>query len=475
MAMTQKVRSLVSLLALAAVAAGVGLYAYYGVHVKQEAEKTEKEKKEKLFPDLDKTKLAQITVTAKGETTVLAHSKSPESWNLLSPVSTLGDKGTIESLIDRLAQMKSKSVVEEKAADLKKYGLDKPSIKVVAKTEDGKEYVLRCGEENAFDSSVYVALGDSSDVIGAEGNFKYAVEKTPFDLRDKRIVTVEESEISGLEVTTPNAERYQLTKQDGKWKLIAPLVDRADDQAVTKILSALRNLRASKYVTDTAGPDDVAKHKLDKPKMEALLTLTSGARMTLLWSQSDDGATTYVRRKEATFIAEVPGGVFADVGVTASSLRDKSLLTFEKDKVAKVTFALADGPLTLERKKPEGDAGKSEDWSITAPAPAEAKKWKMNSVLWGLSSLKATGIAEDAATDLAKYGLDKPTKTVTLFDADGKELGTLAFGKEDGNQVFARSTAETRIFQVEKTRMGELPSSRADLEEIKAADAGAAK
>ncbi|HEY3449488.1 MAG TPA: DUF4340 domain-containing protein [Myxococcales bacterium] len=476
MAMTQKMRSLLSLLALAAVAGGAGLYAYYGVHLKQEAEKAKKEKDEKLFADLDKTKLAQVTVTAKGETTVLAHSKTPEQWNLISPVNTLADKGTIEALVDRLGQMKSKSVVEEKAADLKKYGLDKPAIKVVAKTEDGKEFVLRCGEENSFDSSIYVALGDSHDVVSAEGSFKNAVERTTFDLRDKRVAPVEESEIAALELTTPDSLHIQLTKQDGKWKLLAPIADRGDDQAVNKLVSAIRNLRAIKFVTDTASADDVARYQLDKPRAEAVLTLTSGARMTLTWQQitQDSKTTTYARRKEATFIAEVPDAIVADLNVKPGDLRDKSLITFDKDKVAKVTFALAEGPFTLERKKPEGDAGKSEDWTITAPTPGVAKKWKMNSVLWGLSSMKATGIAEDNAADLAKYGLDKPAKAVTLFDGEGKELGTVAFGKEEADKVYARNTAETRVFQVEKSRMGELPSARADLEEVKA-DAGAPK
>ena len=476
MAMTQKIRSLLSMLVLAALAAGAGLYAYYGVHVKQEKEKTEKEKKEKLFPDLDKAKLAQVTVTAKGETTVLAHSKDPEAWNLVSPVNTLADKSTIESLVERLGSMKSKSVVEEKAADLAKYGLEKPAIKVVAKSEDGKELVLRCGEENSFDNSVYVALGDSSDVLSAEGGFKPAVEKTTFDLRDKRLAPVEETELATLEVTAESG-KYQLSRQDGQWKVLAPIADRADDQVVGKIVGALRNLRVTRFVTDTATAEDVTRHGLHKPKLEAVITLTSGVRMSLTYAQLDqDGKkTTYARRREATFIAEVPESILKDLDVPAVELRDKSLLTFDKDKVMKASFVLADGALTLERKKPEGDAGKSEEWAITGPAAGEAKKWKMNSVLWGLSSLKATGIAEDNAADLARYGLDKPTKSVTLFDGEGKELGTVAFGKEEADKVFARNTAEARVFQVEKARMGELPSSRSDLEEVKAADAGAAK
>lgn len=476
MAMNQKTRSLVTLLVLAAAAAGAGAYAYYGVQLKQEKEKTEKEKKEKLFPDLDKTKLTQLTVTAKGETTVLSFTRSPaEAWNLVSPVSALADKGAVEQVIDRLATLKSKSVVEEKSADLKKFGLERPALKVAAKTEDGKEYVLRAGDENGFDSSIYVALGDSTDVLQAEGGLKYALEKTSFDLRDKRIAPFEDAEITGLDVTLDGA-RYSLAKREGKWAMTAPLADRADEQTVTRILGVLRGLRANRFVTDTASPDDLARHGLDRPKAEVVLTFAAGHRMTLTASeQEQDGKkTAYARRREATFIAEVPESIFKDLDVKAADLRDKTLLAFDKDQVAKATFALGADGLTLERKKPEGDAGRSEDWAITAPTPGEARKWKMNSVLWGLSSMRAAGIAEDAATDLAKYGLDKPTKQIDLFDAAGKPLGAVAFGKEDGDKVYARNTAETRIFQVEKSRMGELPSSRSDLEEPKPVDGGTA-
>ena len=476
MAMNPKTRSLLSLLVLAALALGAGLYAYYGVQVKQEKEKAAKERKEKLFPDLDKAKLTQLTVTAKGETTVLSRSKSTDPWSLVSPVTALADKAAVDSLIDRLASMRSKSVVEEKAADLKRYGLDPPSIKIVAKAEDGTELVLRCGEENSFDSSVYVAMGGSNEVLSAEGGFKYALEKTTFDLRDKRLVPVEESEIAGIEVTAPGG-RYQLAKEEGRWRIVQPFADRADDQAVGKIVNAIRNLRATRFVTDTASAPDLAKVGLDKPKAEATLSLTSGVKMALEWSQisEPDKKTTYARRRDATFIAEVPETILAELDVKPADLRDKSLLTFDKDQVAKATFTLSDGTLTVERKKPEGDAGRSEEWVVTAPSPGEAKKWKMSSVLWGLSSLKAASIVEDKATDFAKYGLDKPSRSVTLFGSDGKELGTLSFGKEEADKVFARNAAEPRVFAVDKARLGELPASRADLEEAKAADGGTAK
>lgn len=231
-------------------------------------------------------------------------------------------------------------------------------------------------------------------------------------------------------------------------------------------------------MTDTANPEANAAHGLDKPRLVVTLTLTGGARMTLTASLHQDGdeKKAYARRAEATFIAEVPEAIFKDLDVKPADLRDKSLITFERDKVAKVSFVLGEEPITLERARAQGDAGRADDWTITLPTPGRARKWKMNSVLWGLSSLKATEIVEEKAANLSKYGLDKPRRTVTLFDDSGRELGTVAFGETKDNKVYAQNKAEPKVFEVDKVRMSELPSSRTNLEEPKPApDGGPAK
>ncbi len=478
MAMTQRTRSLVNLLVLAALTAAAGLFAYYGVHQKQEKEKAAKELKAKLFPDLEKAKLTQLTVTAKGQTTVLAYTKQPEAWNLVSPVNALADKAVVDALVEKLVSLQSKAVVAEKCTELDKYGLGKPSMKLVAKTEDGKEHVLRTGDENSFDNSMYAATADSTDVLQLEGGFKWALEKDTFDLRDKRVVPVGEGEVAGLEVTLDGV-RWAVNKADGQWKVTTPYLDAADEQTVNRLVGAVRNLRALRFETDTASAEQVAAFGLATPRLDGVVTLTSGTKVGFSFSQAELGGSkkTFGRRREATFIAEVPESVFTDLTVKPADLRDKTLVAFEKNQVAKATFGIGTEAFTLERTKVEGDAGPGEDWTITAPTPGNVRKWKMSSVLWGLSSLKAKSIVEDQATDLAQYGLDKPTRTVVLFGQDGKELASVAFGKDnaEGN-VFARNTATQRVLEIEKARMGELPASRADLEEPAAApDAGVAK
>jgi hypothetical protein len=467
MAMKQRTRSLITLVALLALTTGAGLFAYYGVEKKQEQEKTEKEKKEKLFPDFDKAKIAQVTVTAKNETTVLARTK-PDGWTIITPLTAAADKGVVDSLVDKVGSLTQKSVVEQGSKDLARYGLAKPAVKVALKTEEGKELVLRAGDENGFDSSIYATTGDSSDVVQVAGGFKWALEKSTFDLRDKKILPFADTDATALEVTLDDA-RFTLAKREGKWHVSAPIADRADEQVVSRMLGSLKNLAATSFVTDAAGPDAIAQYGLDKARLEVVVTLNGGVRLTLAATQKEvQGAKkSFARRHEGTFIAEIPEALFKDLDIKPADLRDKSLLSFDKDKVMRVTFHFDSATLTLERKKPETDGGRADDWAITAPAAGEAKKWKMNSVLWGLSSMKAASIVDDPKTDLEQYGLKEPLRTVSLFDGEGKELGTVAFGKEEADKVFARNVADSRIFRVDRARLNELPASRADLEELK--------
>ena len=53
-------------------------------------------------------------------------------------------------------------------------------------------------------------------------------------------------------------------------------------------------------------------------------------------------------------------------------------------------------------------------------------------------------------------GLDAPILEVTLFKADGGELGTLVVGKRDGERVFAR-TATSPVYAVSAKQMGDPP------------------
>ena len=74
----------------------------------------------------------------------------------------------------------------------------------------------------------------------------------------------------------------------------------------------------------------------------------------------------------------------------------------------------------------------------------------------------------DSASDLAKYGLDKPvtqvkfTSFATNNTAESKAgeqtLATVDFGKDDGNNVYARLEEEPFVVSVPKTVLEAVPT-----------------
>ncbi len=458
--MNQKTRSLVTLLALVVLAGGGYLFAYYGIFKKQEAETAAKEKSEKLF-DFDRAKVKGLSVTAKGQTTLLT--KGKDGWDVVSPVQAPADKMVVDAIVDKLLSLKSKMTVEEKASDLARFGLDRPGIKLVVQLEGAPDAVLRVGAENSFDNTLYAARGEANDVFQVE-NLKFSVEKDTFELREKKVLSFEDAQARELSVKV-DGKQWAIRKAGDQWQMSAPFADKADPATVNRILSSLHNLRATKFATDLYSPTEEATYGFKSPKLELTLTLDGGGQINLVAGQVEQSGQkkSYARRKEATFVAEVAELIFTDFDVKPMDLRDKTVVAFDRNQVEGLKFAFGSEVVALEKVK--SDAGGLEDWKITAPAAAAAKKGKVSSILWALGSLKVASFGEEGAKDLARYGLDKPAKTVTLLGEGGKELATLALGKEENSNQYVKSSTDKRVLEVEKSKLAELPSSKADLEE----------
>ncbi|HWE41292.1 MAG TPA: DUF4340 domain-containing protein, partial [Gemmatimonadaceae bacterium] len=164
---------------------------------------------------------------------------------------------------------------------------------------------------------------------------------------------------------------------------------------------------------------------------------------------------------------------------SAAGLRDRSVLRFDRDAVTRVVFAPDAGgaPVEVRRSAGGADAGTVEAWTVTAPESGPVKQWKMSSVLWALSSLKAPAPASDAPRDWSRVGLGDRARRVQLYGADGALLAELAIGsavKGAADRVYARGN-KPGLFEIETAKLTELPTRVDDVIERTAtsADAGA--
>ena len=437
-------RSLVSTLVLLAVAAAALAAAFFGIAKKDEAKEAKKAEEEKLYA-FAPAKVKAIAVEAKGEATALA--RSGDGWRIESPVKAGAERATVDALVDRIAELRRKSTIAPApdGAALARYGLEKPRAKVTLTLDDGKSESLALGDENAFDGTAFVrTTGGAIELV--PGEVKWSVERSTFDLREKRLLPFEDKDLQRISIVAPKLS-YELAREGDAWRLAAPARERADEATVSRVLSALRGLRATAFSPARGGE---SARGLEEPRWTVKLVSTAGTRTLRIGEapragKGDAGPRPlHARLDGADEVATLPEDAGKDLDQDLFALRDKAVLRFDREKVAAVKLT-QDGS-SFEGKK-------------------DAAPGRMASLLWTLSSLQAKAFADESGRTIAEHGLDRPAREVALLGSDGKELDHLYVSAARGGRTFARSASSPRIVEIDGSALAALPKSAQDLEE----------
>ena len=438
--MSQIKKSLLGLLALLVVAAAVGGIAFWTQ--KDEAAKTEaKEKSEKLF-DFDKAHARSLRLEKDGKL-VAALAKDEKGWKLDQPIKAEADDSAVDSLLSSLSSLKQKKdLADEK--DLKAYGLDAPRLAVMVKLDDGKEQGLLLGVDNSFDNTLYVKKSGDATVRIVDGYNKNTFDKSLLDLRNKKVAHLDDSaEVKRVEVSGVK-NPYVLEKDGANWKVGgAP----ADSGAADRVVSAVKQLRGTSVSTENGS--------IDKPKVTVKLSVTAGKdtfTRTVLIAQKD--AKTYARRDDSPVVWEVDASVLKDLEKEPFDLQDKTLVHAERDQIRKFVFESPSGRLEVTRTKltPPDGGFPDEKYEVVGHGPA--KKWKMSSASYSMTSLRAAAFDGSVPKDLKKYGFDK---TATLLGENDKVLARIRVGSEKDGKRYVLVDGVDKLARVEKGTVDDWP------------------
>jgi hypothetical protein len=460
--MKQTTKTLLALLILLAVAGAIGGAALWTG--KDEQKKAEaKEKSEKLF-EFDKARVKELRLSKDGQTVVRLE-KAEKGWMLLDPVKAKGDGTAVDSLLGTLTSMKQKKDLGDEK-DLKAYGLDQPKLEVSVKLDDGKEQGVQLGIENGFDNTLYVKkLGDGT-VRVVDAYQKSSLEKTAFDLREKRVTHLDDgAEVKRIEVggvKTP----YALEKDGANWKLNGAA---ADNAAADRVVNAVKSLRATAIASEDA--KDLKAFGLDKPKTTIKLSIGADKdtyTRTVRLGQAKGGATTektYAQRDGGPVVYEVDKQILTDLEKQPFDLQNKELVHMDREAVRKAVFEGPTGKVEITRvKNPPPDGGIADEvFTVVAPKEGPAKKWKISSALYSIASLRAAAFEGPVPPqkDLAKYGLDKP-KTVTVLGEGDKVVARVRIGTEKDGKRYALADGFDKLVRVEKGTVDDWPWTAAD-------------
>jgi hypothetical protein len=422
----------------------------------------------------------KLKLTSAGETTVLERPSGAEPWAMTAPVAAGVDKIAVDQVTSQLQTSKFKYVADEAPdeAALKNYGLEEPTFTVEAEAlvgdaKDRRSVKLEGGAENTFNGSIFMRRNDEKKIWGAEGGVKWAFQKTPFELREKEVLALDEQKVGRVTVKTQNNEYVLERDADKAWQ-VKPAkpgkgqeaVYLADQNGISGAINSLKNERATGFPKEQPGGEptqDLVFEQGDEKthvKLWRLDGADGGIAKAIAWREDQRG----------TVLAEVPATALSHFDRNPWDLRDRSVLLFKKEAVAKVTFHLADGT-ELVVEKDVSDAGSGETWRMTAPKQGPAKQFKIAALLWTLGSLRGTEVIEDKPKDVKKYGFDR---WIAVADASGKELGRLHVGadiKDKPGMKYLRGT-RNQVVAGDGSRLADLPTRLDDLLDAPGAAAG---
>ncbi len=273
----------------------------------------------------------------------------------------------------------------------------------------------------------------------------YEVPQAEKAAKKEKLVTLDKDAVTGVTLTYPDRE-LELKKGDKGWRLVKPVDAPADDAAVKAVISTLADAEVQKTLDEA--PADPDAFGLEKPSPRVTLTVASGQSPPAIAVGKNTviGGKTYVRRGDETKVYLTASTIGFGLNKQAKDLREKDILHFQDDDVARVEIAPADGKtVTLVRK--------DKDSFTVEPGDLPADATEARSFLASLRSVRALDFPDDAPADLQKYGLAKPRLAITVATGkEGAESQTLLFGgdKTEGSQtqVYAKRANAPSVYAI---------------------------
>jgi hypothetical protein len=387
--------------------------------------------------------------------------KQDQKWRLEAPFKDQADRGVVDNLITDLdAWQKFESIpareIEKDKKLLDEYGLSKGKLKLKLLGK-GAPPEITFGNDAALQGQMYVRVGDAGDVIVAAQSVRNDIAKKPEDFRDKKLTDLTTAQVVRALVKTAAGE-MEFEKKADHWEIVKPLRARGDDQKIADLLAQITTAQIQQFVAEDRG--DLRPYGLAEPRGSVMLFTAGDKTGQTLQIGGPAGAAekdkdqVYVRFTARNAVYTLPKKIEEILGLKPADLRDRHLVRIDTNILDRITIdATGKGKTVLARKE--------ESWTIASRNNQPANAGEVTRMLDLIRAEQVTQFVEDVASDLPKYGLDKPQLQVTFSSfasentaettAGEHPIATIAFGKVEGENVFARLGDEPFIVSVRRS------------------------
>jgi len=394
-------------------------------------------------------------------------------WRLETPIKDQADGAVVENLLSDLESWQKEGTIPAKDIDtdkskLAEYGLSNPKLKLKLLGREKPPEIL-FGKDAALEGRMYVRFQNSKETYLATQSVRKDIDKKPEEFRDKKLTDVATAQVRRITLKTPAGE-MELEKRGEHWEILKPLRARADDGKVGDLISQITSARIQQFVADDRG--DLRPYGLAEPRGSITLydqeqkkdQKVELGESVKVFGREDKGQTLQIgsvpeKEKDQIYVRFAPRGsvytlpkkVEEIVNTKPTDLRDNHMVRIDTNILDRITIDTPGKAKTVLARK-DGD------WTIASRNNALADSGAIRRLIDTLQNERVTRFVEDVASNLPKYGLDRPTIQLTFSSfasentaeskAGEQPFAALTFGKAEGDDVYARLSDEPFVVAV---------------------------
>ncbi len=261
------------------------------------------------------------------------------------------------------------------------------------------------------------------------------------------VLTLKEADITRVEVARLDGETTVLEKDaSGGWKIVAPVAYPVDRDAVTSFIASVAKVASEKVVDDK--PGDVSQYGLSQPALKVNVRLKDGkSKQLAIGDAAAIGSAFYASAQGDPHVYTVATYIKESLDKKAADLRDRRMLTFNAEKLARLT-------LTAQKTETEFGKNASGDWQIVKPKPYRADVFSVDDLVRRLKDIKLDPAlsADDEKQAGAAFGSATPVALVTVTDANGAqklEIRKVKAKEEKDDKYYVRSSVVDGVYSLE--------------------------
>jgi hypothetical protein len=319
----------------------VGLFAFILLVERRMPSTAERQQAGEKHWDLPEDRVSSVRIDRGNEVVQLV--KDGTGWRMALPDAWPADTPAADDLARILADL-PRAGGEPQVGRTEEYGLKPPAAMAtfVWTDKDGGETRTRVVELGTdipgTDLSAAHVAGEER-ILFVPRSVATALRRPADEFKSREVFGVSPADVVGLSVERGRG-RLDLERRGGAWWLVQPLVDLADRDAASGLVSDVAGLRIAEFVP-AAQRGDLSTLGLSPPVYVVTLADGKGRKTLEIGATRSDGTTVYARRTGQVFTLD--SDVVEDVSREAEAYRSLRLLSFDRTEPTGISADFGEG------------------------------------------------------------------------------------------------------------------------------------